>query len=53
MIGTLYSSAIARICLICAGEKTLPQGFDGELTTIAAVFSSIRDSMCRRSTSQS
>jgi len=52
-MGTLYISATARICLRWAGENTLPQGLDGELTTIAAVFSSMRDSMCRRSTSQS
>ena len=45
MIGTLYISATARICFKWAGVNTLPHGLDGEFTMIAAVFSSIKDSM--------
>ena len=53
MMGTLCLSAMSRISLRWAGEKTEPQGLEGELTMMAAVLWSMRDSMWPKSTIQS
>ena len=49
--GTLYVSQICRTSFMCCLENTLPQGLEGLLMMIAAVWSSIRDSMWFRSIS--
>ena len=51
MMGSLKVSAIASTSRRCSAVNTAPQGFDGLLTTIQAVFSSIKDSSWVRSIS--
>ena len=51
-MGTLWSLATCRMSCRCWRLYTLPQGLDGLLTTMPAVWSSIRDVRWSRSTSQ-
>src|SRR5271170_7588314 len=52
MMGRKFRSARARISTRCCRVKFEPQGLEGLLTRIADVFSSIKLSICTKSTCQ-